>query len=81
MSISLFDLTGRTALVTGSSRGLGRAFAEGLAGAGARVILNGQDNERLEAAATEMRSQGHDVLTLAFDVADGGFTNEVQILN
>ncbi|MFN3274195.1 MAG: SDR family oxidoreductase [Paracoccus sp. (in: a-proteobacteria)] len=70
MSISLFDLTGRTALITGSSRGLGRAFAEGLAGAGARVILNGQDPARLEAAAAEMRAAGHDVLTLAFDVAD-----------
>jgi gluconate 5-dehydrogenase len=39
MSPSLFDLTGKTALVIGSSRGLGRAFAEGLAGAGARVVL------------------------------------------
>jgi len=35
----LFDLAGRTALVTGSSRGLGRAMAEGLAGAGAAVVL------------------------------------------
>ncbi|MFN3525978.1 MAG: SDR family oxidoreductase [Paracoccus sp. (in: a-proteobacteria)] len=72
MSLSLFDLTGRTALITGSSRGLGRAFAEGLAAAGARVILNGQDATRLEAAASEMRAEGHDVLTLPFDVADEG---------
>lgn len=70
MSLALFDLTGRTALVTGSSRGLGRAFAEGLAGAGARVILNGVDAARLETAAAEMRAAGHDVLTAAFDVAD-----------
>ena len=70
MSLHLFDLTGKTALVTGSSRGLGRAFAEGLAGAGARVVLNGVDAARLEAAAEEMRSAGHDVLTAAFDVAD-----------
>lgn len=69
MSLSLFDLTGRTALVTGSSRGLGRAFAEGLAAAGARVILNGQNPDRLEAAAAEMRADGRDVLTCAFDVA------------
>ena len=41
MSTALFDLTGRTALVTGSSRGLGRAMAEGLADAGATVVLNG----------------------------------------
>lgn len=63
MSLKLFDLTGRTALITGSSRGLGRAFAEGLAGAGARVILNGVDAARLEAAARDMRAAGHDVLT------------------
>ncbi|QCP87768.1 SDR family oxidoreductase [Cereibacter sphaeroides] len=70
MSLKLFDLTGRTALITGSSRGLGRAFAEGLAGAGARVILNGVNTARLEQAAAEMRAEGFDVLTAAFDVAD-----------
>lgn len=66
----LFDLTGKTALITGSSRGLGRAFAEGLAGAGARVVLNGTDRGRLGRAADEMRTAGHDVLTAAFDVSD-----------
>ncbi|EKX57930.1 5-keto-D-gluconate 5-reductase [Rhodobacter sp. AKP1] len=70
MSLKLFDLTGRTALITGSSRGLGRAFAEGLAGAGARVILNGVNTARLEEAAAEMRAEDFDVLTAAFDVAD-----------
>nr|WP_111300436.1 glucose 1-dehydrogenase [Paracoccus saliphilus] len=70
MSTSLFDLTGKTALVTGSSRGLGRAFAEGLAAAGARVILNGQGHDRLQTTAAEMRADGHDVQTVAFDVAD-----------
>lgn len=70
MSHPLFDLTGRTALITGSSRGLGRAFAEGLAQAGARIVLNGVNSERLEAAARQMRDQGFDVLTSAFDVAD-----------
>ena len=70
MSKALFDLAGRTALVTGSSRGLGRAIAEGLAGAGARVILNGMDASRLDAAAAEMRNSGFDVLTSHFDVAD-----------
>jgi gluconate 5-dehydrogenase len=72
MSLNLFDLTGRTALITGSSRGLGRAFAEGLAGAGARVILNGVNADRLEQAADEMRAAGHDVLTAPFDVTDEG---------
>ncbi|MGV1957882.1 SDR family oxidoreductase [Agrobacterium sp. 22-214-1] len=70
MSVSLFDLSGKTALITGSSRGLGRAFAEGLANAGARVILNGVDATRLEEAAAAMRSTGREVLTAAFDVTD-----------
>lgn len=70
MSVSLFDLSGKTALVTGSSRGLGRAFAEGLADAGARVILNGVDTNRLEEAASAMRATGREVLTAAFDVTD-----------
>ena len=43
MAQALFDLSGRTALVTGSSRGLGRAIAEGLARAGARIVVNGVD--------------------------------------
>lgn len=70
MSLTLFDLSGRTALVTGSSRGLGRAFAEGLAGAGARVVLNGVNSERLDAAAAEMKAAGHEVLTAGFDVTE-----------
>jgi gluconate 5-dehydrogenase len=70
MSVSLLDLSGKTALITGSSRGLGRAFAEGLANAGARVILNGVDATRLEEAAAAMRSTGREVLTAAFDVTD-----------
>ncbi len=45
MSIELFSLKGRTALVTGSSRGLGRAMAEGMAAAGAAIVLNGVRSE------------------------------------
>lgn len=67
---NLFDLSSRTALVTGSSRGLGRAIAEALAGAGAHVILNGVDAGRVEESAAEMRSGGHDALAAAFDVTD-----------
>lgn len=70
MSTELFDLTGKTALITGSSRGLGRAFAEGLAAAGARVILNGTNEERLSVASQEMTEAGYQVDVAAFDVTD-----------
>jgi gluconate 5-dehydrogenase len=70
MSSKLFDLTGRTALVTGSSRGLGRALAEGLAGAGARIVLNGSHAERLAAAAASLRAAGCDVHEARFNVTD-----------
>ncbi len=66
----LFDLTGRTALVTGSSRGLGRGMAEGLAQAGAAVILNGVDPARLDATAVALRHSGATVHSAAFDVTD-----------
>src|SRR5687767_14117820 len=70
MSTALFSLEGRTALVTGSSRGLGRAMAEGLAAAGAAVVLNGSDQGRLSAAVTEMRGAGRTVHEARFDVTD-----------
>ena len=70
MSISLFDLSGRTALVTGSSRGLGRAIAEGMAKAGARLIINGADPARVDAAVAEFRAGGYQADGVAFDVTD-----------
>jgi gluconate 5-dehydrogenase len=70
MSTSLFDLSGKSALVTGSSRGLGRAIAEGFAKAGARLIINGTDPARAEAAAGEFREAGHQAQACAFDVTD-----------
>jgi gluconate 5-dehydrogenase len=66
----LFDLSGRRVLVTGSSMGIGRALAEGLAAQGAEVVLNARNSERLKAAADEMRRAGHNVATSAFDVTD-----------
>nr|WP_321481822.1 SDR family oxidoreductase [uncultured Cohaesibacter sp.] len=68
--MSLFDLTGRTALITGSSRGLGRAMLEGLAEAGATVIVNGVNKERVSTTAAELRAKGHKVHEAAFDVTD-----------
>lgn len=70
MSLDLFSLEGRTALVTGSSRGLGRAMAEGLAAAGASVLLNGSDQGRLSSAAAEMEAAGRKVRQARFDVTD-----------
>jgi gluconate 5-dehydrogenase len=54
MAGSLFDLTGRRALVTGSSQGIGLALARGLAEAGASVVLNGRDRDKLAAAAAQI---------------------------
>ena len=52
MSTDLFDLSGRTALVTGSTRGLGAALIRALAAAGARVIVNGRSADATEQAAS-----------------------------
>jgi gluconate 5-dehydrogenase len=62
----LFDLTGRTALVTGSTRGLGLALARALAGAGARVAINGRTQETCEAAAAGIDG----AFAAPFDVTD-----------
>lgn len=67
---TLFDLSGRTALITGSSRGLGYAIAEGLAEAGAAVVLNGSNPANLSAAAATLKAKGHAVTEAAFDVTD-----------
>jgi gluconate 5-dehydrogenase len=64
----MFDLSGRVALITGSSAGIGLALAEGLAGAGAIVVLNGRDAGRLDAAAGTLRDQGYGVHASVFDV-------------
>ena len=70
MSSASFDLNGSVALVTGSSRGLGYVIAEGLARAGATVILNGRDEARLSAAEERLASAGHQVGSSAFDITD-----------
>ncbi len=70
MTLDLFSLKGRVALVTGSSQGIGLAIAEGLANAGATVVLNGRDVTKLDAAAGVLRSSGHKIETVPFDVTD-----------
>lgn len=68
--MAAFDLSGRSALVTGSVRGLGREMARGLAEAGAHVTLNGRDPATLEVAVRELSEQGLAVSGVAFDVTD-----------
>jgi gluconate 5-dehydrogenase len=74
MSNPLFDLTGRRALITGSSQGLGFAMARGLAEAGAAVILNGRDAAKLARATGELTAAGLRATSWAFDV-----TNENEV--
>jgi len=69
-SSKLFDLSGKTALITGSSEGLGLAMARGLAAAGARIVLNGRDEKKLAKAAKALAESGRQVKAHAFDVAD-----------
>ncbi len=67
----LFDVTGRIALVTGSSRGIGRALAEGLAQAGAEVVLNARKADALACVADQIRaSTGATLHAVPFDVTD-----------
>lgn len=85
MSLQLFDLTGKRALVTGSSQGIGMALARGMAAAGAQIVMNGRDRAKLDAAAQSMRDDGFAVHSLAFDATDhkavraavDGFESEV----
>ena len=68
----LFDLTGKTALITGSSQGIGFALAQGLAQAGAKIVLNGRDEKKLSTAADQLKAEGFSVFSLAFDATDHG---------
>lgn len=65
---TLFSLAGRRALITGSGQGIGFTLARGLAAAGAEIILNDVDVDRLELALRTLRSEGYAVDALPFDV-------------
>jgi gluconate 5-dehydrogenase len=70
MSTRLFDLSGRIALITGSSRGIGLAIARGIAAAGATVVLNGRNAAELEKTRAALAASGATAHAVAFDVTD-----------
>lgn len=70
MPRSLFDLTGKTALITGSSRGIGFELARGLAEAGAKIILNSANKDNLQTAVSKLANEGFEVYGALFDVTD-----------
>ncbi len=73
----LFDLTGRVAIVSGGSMGLGLQMAEGLAEMGANLVLCARKKERCEEAANALRSRGVETLALACDVKDKAAIQQV----
>ena len=70
--LSLFSLKNKTVLVTGSGSGIGLSLAEGLAMAGAGIILNGRNVEKLQAARELLEKKGTNVYLLPFDVVNAG---------
>ncbi len=72
---SLFDLSGKFALLTGSSRGIGKHLAHGLAEAGATVIINGMNPDTVDATVREFRDEGLHAVGKAFDVTDSTAVN------
>ena len=66
----LFDLSGKCALITGSSQGIGYTLAQGLADAGAEIIINGRDTDKLTSAAQQLSAIGATVHQLPFDATE-----------
>ena len=73
---NLFDLSGQRALVTGSSRGIGLALAQGLGRAGAALVLNGRNPETLQKAAESLKADGLKAEEKCFDITDEDAVNE-----
>jgi gluconate 5-dehydrogenase len=76
MSTTLFDLSGKLALITGSGRGIGFTLAKGLAEAGCTIVLNDIDEQRLEAATASLKKESHLCYSVNFDVRDEKMINE-----
>lgn len=68
--LEMFSLQGRSVLITGGNRGLGLAFARGLAQAGARVMIAARDEPKNEAAAAQLQSEGLDAHAVTADITD-----------
>ena len=77
MSTKLFDLSGKTALVTGGTHGLGMAIATGLANAGATIVINDIFTDKLEAAKKEYEANGISVHTYELNVTDEKAVEEI----
>lgn len=75
MASHAFDLTGRTALVTGASSGLGAHFAHTLAAAGARVVVTARRTDRLESLVRELQAKGCQALAIPMDVTEADSVN------
>jgi gluconate 5-dehydrogenase len=78
MNNQLFDISNKLALITGSSKGIGKSLAYGLASSGARVVINGRDQKKIADTVKELKEYGMDVYSSAFDVNDKPSV-EVQI--
>lgn len=72
----MFDLTGRTALITGAARGIGYSLAEGLAHAGATVIVNGRQQAVVDEAVAKLQAKGYQARAAIFDV-----TSEADVVS
>jgi NAD(P)-dependent dehydrogenase (short-subunit alcohol dehydrogenase family) len=68
--MNLFDLTGKVAIVTGSSRGIGRAIAEAFAEAGAKIVISSRNQEPCDEVAAAIRAKGGEAIAIAARISD-----------